>query len=54
MPCLAATTFSVLTRLPGDARLAPADAARLLKVSVEGSCFMMAPTLTRAPVFGVH
>ena len=25
-----ATTYSVLTRLPGDARLAPADAARLL------------------------
>ena len=30
MPCLAATTYSVLTRLPGDARLAPADAAQLL------------------------
>ena len=27
-----AETYSVLTRLPGDARLAPADAARLLKV----------------------
>ena len=26
-----ATTYSVLTRLPGDARLAPADAARLLE-----------------------
>ncbi len=26
-----AETFSVLTRLPGDARLAPADAARLLE-----------------------
>jgi toxin FitB len=26
-----AETYSVLTRLPGDARLAPADAARLLK-----------------------
>jgi predicted nucleic acid-binding protein len=26
----AAETFSVLTRLPGDARLLPADAARLL------------------------
>jgi hypothetical protein len=25
-----ATTYSVLTRLPGDARLGPADAARLL------------------------
>ena len=25
-----AETYSVLTRLPGDARLAPADAARLL------------------------
>jgi toxin FitB len=27
-----AETYSVLTRLPGDARLTPADAARLLKV----------------------
>lgn len=27
-----AETYSVLTRLPGDARLAPADAARLLDV----------------------
>jgi toxin FitB len=27
-----AETYSVLTRLPGDARLAPADAARLLRV----------------------
>jgi len=27
-----AETYSVLTRLPGDARLAPADAARLLNV----------------------
>lgn len=27
-----AETYSVLTRLPGDARLAPADAARLLAV----------------------
>lgn len=26
-----AETYSVLTRLPGDARLAPADAARLMK-----------------------
>ena len=26
-----AETYSVLTRLPGDARLSPADAARLLK-----------------------
>jgi toxin FitB len=26
-----AETYSVLTRLPGDARLAPADAARLLR-----------------------
>ena len=26
-----AETYSVLTRLPGDARLAPSDAARLLK-----------------------
>lgn len=26
-----AETYSVLTRLPGDARLAPADAARLIK-----------------------
>jgi toxin FitB len=27
---LSASSYSVLTRLPGDARLAPADAARLL------------------------
>ena len=27
-------TYSVLTRLPGDARLAPVDAARLLKARI--------------------
>ena len=31
-----AETYSVLTRLPGDARLAPADAARLLTARFSG------------------
>jgi toxin FitB len=31
-----AETYSVLTRLPGDARLAPADAARLLNARFPG------------------
>ena len=29
-------TYAVLTRLPGDSRLAPADAARLLREAPEG------------------
>jgi toxin FitB len=39
-------TYSVLTRLPGDARLAPADAARLLKARFP-SRLMLSRSLTR-------
>jgi toxin FitB len=41
-----AETYSVLTRLPGDARLAPADAARLLNVRF-ASPFMLSRSLAR-------
>jgi toxin FitB len=41
-----AETYSVLTRLPGDARLAPADAARLLNARF-ASPFMMSTSLAR-------
>jgi toxin FitB len=41
-----AETYSVLTRLPGDARLAPADAARLLNARF-ASPFMMSMSLAR-------
>ncbi len=33
-----ATTYSILTRLPGDARLTPADAARLLNAASRPRC----------------
>jgi len=39
-----AETYSVLTRLPGDARLAPADAARLLTARF-ASPFMLSRSL---------
>jgi toxin FitB len=39
-------TYSVLTRLPGDARLAPADAARLLNARFP-SPLMLSGSLTR-------
>lgn len=38
-------TYSVLTRLPGDARLAPADAARLLTARF-ASPFLLSESLT--------
>jgi predicted nucleic acid-binding protein len=41
-----AETYSVLTRLPGDARLAPADAARLLNARF-ASPFMLSRSLAR-------
>ena len=41
-----AETYSVLTRLPGDARLAPADAARLLKARF-ASPLMLASSRSR-------
>ena len=54
-----AETYSVLTRLPGDARLAPADAARLLAVRfpaplvLSGSATRKLPdTLSRLGIAG--
>jgi predicted nucleic acid-binding protein len=54
-----AETYSVLTRLPGDARLAPADAARLLQarfsppLPLSGSRFRKLPeTLSRLGIGG--
>ena len=41
-----AETFSVLTRLPGDARLAPADAARLLNARL-GSPLLLSSARAR-------
>lgn len=41
-----AETYSVLTRLPGDARLAPADAARLLKTRF-ATPFLLSTSLAR-------
>jgi len=41
-----AETYSVLTRLPGDARLAPADAARLLDARFS-SALMLSSSRTR-------
>jgi predicted nucleic acid-binding protein len=41
-----AETYSVLTRLPGDARLAPADAARLLKARFSPP-LLLGPLLAR-------
>jgi predicted nucleic acid-binding protein len=38
-----AETYSVLTRLPGDARLAPADAARLLEARFSALCRSRVP-----------
>lgn len=44
-----AETYSVLTRLPGDLRLAPADAARLLDARFETSIHPRARTLSALP-----
>lgn len=48
-----AETYSVLTRLPGDLRLAPADAARLLRERFAAPLVLAPDTFTRLPdLFG--
>lgn len=44
-----AETYSVLTRLPGDLRLAPADAARLIKVRFASTLTLAPKTARRLP-----
>lgn len=44
-----AETYSVLTRLPGDVRLTPADAAHLLRVRFESPLHPRARTLAALP-----
>ncbi len=44
-----AETYSVLTRLPGDARLAPADAARLLKARFSSPLLLSTPRARKLP-----
>src|SRR5260370_16619315 len=44
-----AETYSVLTRLPGDARLAPADAARLLHVRFAAPLVISRPRARKLP-----
>lgn len=44
-----AETYSVLTRLPGDLRVAPADAARLLRVRFATHLHIRPRTATRLP-----
>jgi toxin FitB len=44
-----AETYSVLTRLPGDARLAPADAARLLAVRFSAPLMLSSPRSRKLP-----
>jgi hypothetical protein len=44
-----ATTYSVLTRLPGDARLAPADAARLLNARFPSLLVLSSSRTRRRP-----
>jgi toxin FitB len=44
-----AETYSVLTRLPGDARLAPADAARLLKERFAAPFMLSRPLARKVP-----
>lgn len=44
-----AETYSVLTRLPGDLRLEPADAARLLDERFARPLVLRAPTSARIP-----
>lgn len=45
-----AETYSVLTRLPGDARLAPADAARLVTARFSEPLVLDATIASRLPV----
>jgi len=42
-------TYSVLTRLPGDARLAPADAARLLNARFAAPFMLSRPLARKLP-----
>jgi toxin FitB len=44
-----AETYSVLTRLPGDARLAPADAARLLNARFSSPLLLSTPRSRKLP-----
>jgi predicted nucleic acid-binding protein len=44
-----AETYSVLTRLPGDLRLAPADAARLIKARFAAPLLLSAATAQDVP-----
>jgi toxin FitB len=44
-----AETYSVLTRLPGDARLAPADAARLLNARFSSPLLLSTPRTRKLP-----
>jgi toxin FitB len=44
-----AETYSVLTRLPGDARLAPADAARLLDARFSPPLLLSGPRARTLP-----
>ena len=44
-----AETYSVLTRLPGDARLAPADAARLLDARFSPPLVLSSPRARKLP-----
>ena len=44
-----AETYSVLTRLPGDARLAPADAARLLTARFSSPLMLNSSRTRRLP-----
>jgi toxin FitB len=44
-----AETYSVLTRLPGDARLAPADAARLLDARFSSPLMLSASRSRKLP-----
>jgi toxin FitB len=42
-------TYAVLTRLPGDARVAPADAVRLLRERFESAAMLDARSVRLAP-----
>jgi hypothetical protein len=44
-----AETYSVLTRLPGDARLTPADAARLIAASFDAPAILSADRAATLP-----
>jgi predicted nucleic acid-binding protein len=46
-----AETYSVLTRLPGDARLAPADAARLIAANFDAPAVLSAERAATLPAY---